>query len=140
MTRARALWEKVLRSALQCLVENDGPMRRRDVVEWIAEHAEFDAWEWAPTGKKGLSRWRTSGFWATPAAVKAGIMTKSGNGDWEITQAGREALGLSPADLMDLCHQAHMEYMEARQDDEREEVTGRDRLGACRGQLFFNQG
>jgi 5-methylcytosine-specific restriction protein B len=85
-----------LRSAVEILAGTGQPMRSDDVIARTAV-------EVPPAGAdleqlaNGRAKWTNDLLWQTTNLSKAGWVAKDGRGNWQITDAGREALVRFPA-------------------------------------------
>ncbi|WP_146243965.1 AAA family ATPase [Curtobacterium sp. MCBD17_013] len=81
-----------LRYALELLARSEVPLRRGDVWEAVAAEVPLTEEDLVHVASRPEPR-AMNGFWfATSDLVRAGYMTKSGDGFWAITEAGLAAL------------------------------------------------
>ena len=106
------------RMTLDVLERAGGSARRAETWDVLAE-------AYPPTGpdleavSNGMPRGMNDWLWSTTFLVKAGWMTKDGNGTWTITDAGREALA-NYSDPLEFTDAARAGY--ANWDKQRREV------------------
>src|SRR4051812_5142757 len=86
-------------ATLEFLAEH-GPSAVLEIETYVGEKIRPTPGESSPRGH-GRPEWAYRNRWTSTQMVHAGFMTKSGSGVWDITDAGREALGASadPAEL-----------------------------------------
>lgn len=101
---------KVVRArlALDALVRFGGTARRPDLWAVVAQEVPLTGAETETLGNgtvRGMNDW----LWWTTSMVKAGWMTKDGNGTWTITDGGRAAL-VEYADPVAFAEAVHAGY------------------------------
>src|SRR5262249_54990380 len=89
---------EVLHAALQEIVARDGSAPANEVLAGGEKRIHLSDVE-RSLNKSGTPRWETNLRFYTTSCVKAGYLQK-GNGYWKITDQGRQALKMPPAELI----------------------------------------
>ena len=89
---------EVLHAALEEIVAHDGSAPANEVLAGVEKRVQLTDVE-RSLNKSGIPRWETNLRFYTTSCVKAGYLQK-GNGYWKITDLGRQALNMSPGDLI----------------------------------------
>ena len=89
---------EVLHAALSEIVARDGSAPAHEVLSGVERRVTLTDVE-RSLNKSGIPRWETNLRFYTTSCVKAGYLQK-GSGYWKITDAGREALKMTPAELV----------------------------------------
>ncbi len=84
-----------LRGVARYLADHGGTAYRREILDYAGSLLPPDERE-RELRSNGQAVWENDVVWQTTNLVKAGWMTKDGNGTWTLTQAGREALDQYP--------------------------------------------
>lgn len=113
----RTLAARLLHKILELLAQHEKPIQRNEILNDLPQILELSEWELEEVGKNRKPRWRNA-LWYTTDAVKAGFMEKSGRGMWSITEEGREALELSPLELLDAAMEGYREWDAAKEESD----------------------
>lgn len=89
---------EVLYAALEEIVSRDGSAPANEVLTGVEKRIQLSDVE-RSLNKSGIPRWETNLRFYTTSCVKAGYLQK-GNGYWKITDQGRQALKMSPSELI----------------------------------------
>lgn len=89
---------EVLHAALEEIVARDGSAPANEVLAGVERRVHLTDVE-RSLNKSGIPRWETNLRFYTTSCVKAGYLQKA-NGYWKITDQGRQALKLSPPELI----------------------------------------
>lgn len=107
---------QLLRAALAALAENDGQLGSGEVVARVGDSIDpaFTPHELARLEKTKQVRWQALLHTQSVLLQKAGWLRKDG-GVWYLTDAGREALQLDPADLYETAIVKYQDWQRQRQ-------------------------
>ncbi|MGK0483217.1 MAG: hypothetical protein ACJAQ3_003199 [Planctomycetota bacterium] len=111
----RALAARVLHKVLEQLALHEGPVRRKAIMGALPELLELSEWDLEEVGKSSRPRWQNA-IWYTTDAVKAGFMVKSGRGLWAITEEGRDALDMTPTELLEAAMEGYRDWQSEKSD------------------------
>jgi restriction system protein len=89
---------ELVHAALEEIVARDGSAPANEVLTGVEKRAHLTDIE-RSLNKSGIPRWETNLRFYTTSCVKAGYLQK-GNGYWKITDQGRQALKMSPGELI----------------------------------------
>jgi hypothetical protein len=107
---------QLLKAALAALAANDGQLGSSDVVARVGETIDppFTPHELARLEKTKQIRWQALLHTQSVLLQKAGWLRKDG-GIWYLTDGGREALQLDPADLYETAVSKYQDWQRQRQ-------------------------
>ncbi|MCL9665413.1 AAA family ATPase [Curtobacterium albidum] len=95
MTDQRRQDERLL-AALRSLAQRDDPARRRDVWEDVVAQVPMSETEASFVASRPEPRGSNAFWFGTSMLGRAGLLEKSGNGLWTVTEAGRRVLEKHP--------------------------------------------
>lgn len=88
-----------VKAAMEALRDAGGSLSLREVKEAVADRVKLDEVDLMRYEKTGYVRWESVLHFYSIDAAKAGFIRKSG-GRWYLTDEGRDALAMSPKDLL----------------------------------------
>lgn len=112
MGKSRTLAARVMYHTLDILNEQDsGAMPFRELKALLPTRVEFDEWETYQNSKTGDLRWVVNLQYYSIDLVKSGFLIKN-NGEWCITDEGRQALAKYKNEPNKLFRETHRLYAE----------------------------
>lgn len=99
LSRTAELASRLLHAAMSAIKENGGSMKRSEVMEEVEKRVELDDWAKQRLEKTDHVRWKSVLMLHSINAVKAQWIVKK-RGVWHLTEEGRAALKLDPAQML----------------------------------------
>lgn len=100
---------ELLKFVLELLKSKPEGMRPQEIYKEIISKITFDAFDSEIMSGSGLPRWRVLLHFQSVAATKAGLLIKS-DGQWRITDEGRQNAALAIAELKKLLRSRYREW------------------------------
>jgi len=100
---------KTLYAAFEALIENNGELPRKELIEKITQKVAFENWELERYESNGQLKWLTIFLFYSIDCLKAGWITKN-KGIWYITDQGRSAYKLGKEQLLEKAGIAYREW------------------------------
>lgn len=116
LSKTKRIAVKTIQATFKILMEADGEMRGKDVIDEIRNTVEFDDYEQHRFEKTRNIRWESVLHFYTIEAKKAGFLRKN-KGIWSLTEEGIEAFKkYSPSELLSVATKGYKEWDASKKD------------------------
>lgn len=113
---------------VEALNSLDGSGRPSEVRNWIAQKLNIADTEQSALLKGGGARFDNQVGWARFYLTHGGYLDSSQRGVWSLTEKGRQALGMTQADALEIFRQVHKQFAKSNGDKDIEAENTTDSL------------
>jgi len=100
---------KTIHSAFKILIDNNGELPRKQLIDKIKDIVSFEPWEIERYESNGQLKWLTIFLFYSIDCIKAGWLSKD-KGIWYLTPEGIDAFKLGPEKLLENASKAYREW------------------------------